>query len=82
MWFLPPTNSADIVQKRQNMPNDMEVRRANTCNLDDFYKAGICPDHIVISNKQERFLDRGLREFLQTLSFENDLRDYIKTHTK
>ena len=82
LWFLPPTNNADIVQKRQNMPNDMDVRKANTCNLADFYKAGISPDHIVICNQQERFLDRGLREFLKTLSFETNLRDYIKMHTQ
>jgi guanylate kinase len=66
LWFLPPTNSTDIVQKRQNMPNDIEVRKANTCNLSDFQNAGIYPDHIVISNQQERFIDRGLREFLNT----------------
>lgn len=82
LWFLPPTNNTDIVQKRQNMPNDMEVRKANTCNLADFQNAGIYPDHIVISNQQERFIDRGLREFLQIQAFEGDLRNWIKAHTQ
>ncbi|MBR0212110.1 MAG: hypothetical protein IJQ55_00745 [Alphaproteobacteria bacterium] len=82
LWFLPPTNNTDIIQKRQNMLNDTEVRKANTCNLADFHKAGISPDHIVICNQQERFVDRGLCEFLKTLSFETRLRDYIKMNTK
>lgn len=65
LWFQPPTNNFEIAKKRQNMPNDLDVRKANTCNFQDFKNANLYPDHIIISNPKELFLDRGLREFLQ-----------------
>lgn len=36
----------DIVKTRTSMKNDMAVRRANTCNLGDFHRAGVKIDFI------------------------------------
>ena len=46
-WFLPPKNNFDVAAARANMPNDMAVRRQNTCDADDFLDAGIWPDYIL-----------------------------------
>ena len=44
LWFLPCASSEDVVASRQNMPNDKQVRKDNTCNLTDFENAHLCPD--------------------------------------
>ena len=63
-WFIPSINSLEIASKRQNMPNDMLVRRTNTCNTEDFRKAGLHIDHIVVSNPQQLAIDDRLRDFI------------------
>ena len=52
-YFLPPENNFKTVADRANMPNDMAVRRMNTCDPVDFLDAGIDPDYILqpIKNK-------------------------------
>lgn len=65
LWFQPPQNNMEIAKQRQNMPNDLEVRRANTCNFCDFIKAGLYPDHNVICNPQQLYIDETLKSFLQ-----------------
>lgn len=67
LWFMPPTNNFEIAQKRQNMPNDMAVRKANTCNIEDFKNAQLCIDHIVESNPNKLSMDDNLREFIKFL---------------
>ena len=64
LWFQPPENSTEIVQKRQNMPNDSDVRAKNTCNLSDFTMANLTPDHKIISNPQQLYIDEELRNYL------------------
>ena len=44
LWFLPCDNSKEIVNSRQNMPDDKQVREDNTCNLTDFENAHLRPD--------------------------------------
>lgn len=68
LWFQPPQNSSEIVQKRQNMPNDVDVRRKNTCNLDDFKAVGLEPDHRVICNPAQVYIDSKLRAFLDSFT--------------
>lgn len=46
-YFLPPMNSLETARKRANMPNDLDVRRTNTCDPIDFLQAGITPDYIL-----------------------------------
>lgn len=65
LWFQPRQNSAAIIQQRQNMPNDALVRRTNTCNLEDFYAVDLIPDHKVICNPEQVYIDKKLKEFLQ-----------------
>lgn len=66
LWFLPPNNNMQIAANRQNMPNDIDVRKKNTCNLHDFDEANIQPDHIVICNPEKIFLDKSLRTFIRS----------------
>ncbi len=46
-YFLPAQNNMQTVENRANMPNDIDVRRANTCDPIDFLRAGIDPDYIL-----------------------------------
>ena len=64
LWFIPTINNIDVVKQRQNMPNDLEVRKVNTCNLQDFDDAGIEPDHVIVSNQYQFAIDKNLRVFL------------------
>jgi guanylate kinase len=47
LWFQPIESSESIVKERQNMPNDTEVRKANTCNIEDFTKANLAPNFCI-----------------------------------
>ena len=51
IWFQPMGNTENIVKNRQNMPDDMKVRQMNTCNLEDFKRAGLSYDFIVRFNQ-------------------------------
>ncbi len=52
-YFLPPENNFDTVAGRANMPNDLDVRRMNTCDPIDFLNSGLDIDYILqpIKNK-------------------------------
>ena len=67
LWFTPPIDNFEIAKKRQNMPNDLDVRRANTCNISDFRAAKLYPDHIVTCNPYMLSFDDELRVFLHSL---------------
>lgn len=41
--FLPPANNFEVAKQRQNMPNDINVRKTNTCDVADFIQAGFVP---------------------------------------
>ncbi|MBR5904276.1 MAG: hypothetical protein IKZ49_01950, partial [Alphaproteobacteria bacterium] len=64
LWFIQTLNGADVVKQRQNMPNDLQVRKMNTCNLQDFDNANLAPDHIVVSNPYQFAIDKNLRDLL------------------
>lgn len=64
LWFQPNPGATNVVEKRQNMPNDLDVRRTNTCNKQDFLSAGIKPDHKVICSPQGVYMDTKLKRFL------------------
>ena len=65
-WFVPTTNNFNTAEKRQNMPNDLAVRRANTCNIEDFRTAGLHIDHVVVSNAQQLAIDDRLCAFIDS----------------
>jgi len=67
LFFMPHPNSMETITKRQNMPDDLKVRRANTCTTVDFRNAGLFPDHRIISRPTKRFIDRELLEWLNRL---------------
>lgn len=72
LWFQPPTNNMEIAKKRQNMPNDLDVRHANTCNMNDFVNAGLIPDHMIVCNPKEVYLDENLQNFLANCVIQNE----------
>ena len=47
LWFQPVVISENIVNERQNMPDDTAVRRVNTCNAKDFENAHLRPDFVI-----------------------------------
>ena len=66
-WFVPMINNFEIAKQRQNMPNDIEVRKTNTCNRQDFENAGVKIDHIVISNQYQYAIDDRLSELIDMM---------------
>ncbi len=67
LWFVPPLNNFEIAKQRQNMPNDIDVRKTNTCDRNDFDVANVRVNHIVVSNPQILAMDDRLREFLENV---------------
>ena len=45
-YFTTNQDNFDIARMRASMKNDITVRRANTCNLGDFHRAGVKIDFI------------------------------------
>ena len=74
LWFQPPQNSENIVKSRQNMPNDTEVRKANTCDLNDFKNANLLPTHIVVSHPGKLVMDDRLCWFLNEIKQQRQLK--------
>ena len=66
LWFLPFGDNFKTASTRQNMPYDLEVRRANTCCLEDFTKENLKPNYGVVSNPQKLFIDDHLRAFIKS----------------
>ena len=60
LWFKPFVSSQDIVVLRQNMPNDMLVRKDNTCDSKDFKNAHLRPDFSI-----KRILPEGYEIYKQ-----------------
>lgn len=46
-YFLSPAHNLEIAAGRANMPNDIDVRRQNTCTPYDFLRAGLDIDYIL-----------------------------------
>ena len=67
LLFEPSKNSTNIIRSRQNMPNDEQVRKENTCNLQDFRAVNLIPDHVVICQPGQLKMDDRLRMFLHEL---------------
>ena len=67
LWFQPWQSVDDIVKTRQNMPDDLKVRQMNTCNIQDFAKAGLSPDHKVLNSPNKQNIDDNLKKFIQML---------------
>ena len=44
LWFQPYIDAQNIVESRQNMPNDKQIRKDNTCTLEDFQNVHLRPD--------------------------------------
>ncbi len=68
LWFMPPWNNFEIAKSRQNMPNDLDVRKQNTCNMDDFKRARVNIDHIVNCNQNLVAFDDRLRAFMNSVA--------------
>ena len=67
LWFMPPWDGLATAAKRQNMPNDIDVRKQNTCDFEDFKNAHVDIDHIVTCNPYLLAYDGRLRAFLNSV---------------
>ncbi len=68
LYFLSPENNFQIAAERANMPNDMAVRKNNTCNPIDFLRAGVHVDYFVKSSATETIIPRGLHQMLTSIA--------------
>lgn len=64
-WFLAPENNGDIIRGRANMPNDLDVRRTNTCDAIDFLRAGVHVDYFVKSSATERIIPSRMQDMMR-----------------
>ncbi len=69
LWFEPPKNNENIIKSRQNMPNDIEVRKQNTCNLKDFYNVNLIPECIVTCQPGKLIISDRLRTLLNKIKY-------------
>lgn len=67
LWFQPWQTIDNIVQQRQNMPNDLKVRQTNTCNIQDFTKAHLAPDYTLLNSPQKQIINDRLKQYIQML---------------
>ena len=56
LWFQPVVNIENIVEARQNMPDDKKVRKENTCNIQDFCDVHLKPDFVIKRIPPEGYL--------------------------
>jgi len=56
LWFQPVANIENIVEARQNMPDDKKVRKENTCNIQDFQNVHLKPDFVIKRIPPEGYL--------------------------
>ncbi len=56
LWFQPVANIENIVEARQNMPDDKKVRKENTCNIQDFCDVRLKPDFVIKRIPPEGYL--------------------------
>ncbi len=70
LYFLSPENNFQIAAKRANMPNDMAVRKNNTCDPIDFLRAGVRVDYMVKSSANETIIPRGLTQMISRIANE------------
>ena len=45
-WFTTAQDNFSIAKQRAAMPNDLDVRRKNTCTMQDFQDAGVKVDFV------------------------------------
>ena len=64
-YFLPPQNNIQTVANRANMPDDINIRRTNTCDPIDFLHAGIKPNYIL--QPTNNLYDNGLIHHIKRL---------------
>lgn len=64
-YFLPPQNNIQTVAERANMPDDINIRRTNTCDPIDFLHAGIKPNYIL--QPTNNLYDTGLIHHIKRL---------------
>ncbi|MBD5391465.1 hypothetical protein HDR66_01515 [bacterium] len=68
LYFIPPENNFDIAQGRANMPGDMQVRHANTCEPIDFLRADVPIDFLVKCSANETIIPSQLRQFIKQIT--------------
>lgn len=68
VYFIPPENNLQTIQKRANMPNDKLVRQKNTCNPEDFLRACVDIDFLVKCSPAETIISPKLLKFLSTIN--------------
>lgn len=71
LWFQPWQNASNIVQQRQNMPNDLIVRKENTCNINDFNKVHLVPDFKVTNSPDKQVIPDRLKLLIEQLVIEH-----------
>lgn len=68
LFFQPNPNNQKIVESRQNMPNDVLIRKMNTCTMKDFRAVHLSPDYQLLNTKEKQVIDAGLLKWIQELN--------------
>lgn len=56
-WFTTKIDNFEIAKQRATMPNDLDVRRKNTCSRQDFIDANVNIDYITMPRDNQPNID-------------------------
>lgn len=84
VWFKPIINAGNIIKQRVNMPNDEQIRRENTCTLEDLYNVNLEPDFTIQFDRTNGYFmsAKGDGKILPNLRMDILLFDYKRLKTK
>ena len=68
-YFIAPENNLETAAERANMPNDLDVRRTNTCVPADFVRAGLDIDYMLMP--RAGYMNDALMRQIQNLARTN-----------
>ena len=84
-WFKPMVNAKNIIKERVNMPYDEQIRRENTCTLEDLHNANLEPDFTLQFDGEGGYFmsaNKGDGKILPNLRMDILLFEYKRSQTK
>lgn len=67
LYFIQPKTGFDIARRRAGMKNDLDVRKQNTANMDDFRDSNLNIDWAIISSAAKMVYDQDMVEYINGL---------------
>ncbi len=83
LYFIQPLSGFEIASRRAGMKNDLDVRKQNTANINDFHAVDLYPDWAIINSAQKMVFGADMIDYINALSIKNGNHPMsIPSHTK